>query len=74
MPDINSAIQWRHIVDLKLKSKIQSFVIESMIEQCEACYLIIDVKHKFNVLKAFDQCFKVIQVLMIEYLYETRGA
>jgi len=45
-----------------------------MIEQCEACYLIIDVKHKFNVLKAFDQCFKVIQVLMIEYLYETRGA
>ncbi|KYN17821.1 hypothetical protein ALC57_09897, partial [Trachymyrmex cornetzi] len=39
-------------------------------------YLIIDnVKYQFNnVLKAFDQCFKAIQVLMTEYLYEARGA
>jgi len=36
--------------------------------------LIDEVKYKFdNVLKAFDQCFKAIQVLMTEYSYEAKG-
>ncbi|KYN21787.1 hypothetical protein ALC57_05837 [Trachymyrmex cornetzi] len=62
--DIDPAIQRRRAVALKLKSRIQPFVVlvGPTIEQYEACYLIIDdVKYQFNnVLKAFDQCFKAI--------------
>jgi len=76
--DINPTIQRRRAVALKLKTRIQPFVllVGPTIEQYEACYLIIDeVKYKFdNVLKAFDQYFKAIQVLMTEYSYEARGA
>jgi len=76
--DINPAIQRRRAVALKLKNRIQPFVllVGPTVEQYEACYLIIDeVKYKFdNVLKAFDQCFKAIQVLMTEYSYEAKGA
>lgn len=75
--DINPAIQRRRAVALKLKTRVQPFVVlvGPTVEQYEACYLIIDeVKYQFNnVLKAFDQCFKAIQVLMTEYSYEARG-
>lgn len=60
----------------KLRTRVQPFVllVGPTVEQYEACYLIIDeVKYQFNnVLKAFDQCFKAIHVLMTEYSYEAR--
>ncbi|XP_067210300.1 uncharacterized protein [Linepithema humile] len=75
--DINPAIQRRRAVALKLKTRVQPFVllVGPTVEQYEICYVIIDeVKYQFNnVLKAFDQCFKAIQVLMTEYSYEARG-
>ncbi|XP_067214556.1 uncharacterized protein [Linepithema humile] len=75
--DINPAIQRRRAVALKLKTRVQPFVllVEPTVEQYEICYVIIDeVKYQFNnVLKAFDQCFKAIQVVMTEYSYEARG-
>ncbi|KMQ89723.1 hypothetical protein RF55_10617 [Lasius niger] len=76
--DINPAIQRRRTVASKLKRRVQPFVllVGPAVEHYEACYLIIDeVKYQFNnVLKAFDQCFKAIQVLNTEYSYEARGA
>lgn len=75
--DINPAIQRRRAVASKLKIRVQPFVllVGPTVEHYEACYLVIDdVKYQFNnVLKAFDQCFKAIQVLMTEYSYEARG-
>lgn len=74
--DINPAIQRRRAVALKLKTRVQPFVllVGPTVEQYEICLIIDEVKYQFNnVLKAFDQCFEAIQVLMTEYSYEARG-
>ncbi|EZA61678.1 hypothetical protein X777_10510, partial [Ooceraea biroi] len=75
--DINPAIQRRRAVASKLKTTVQPFVllVGPTVQEYKACYLVIDeVKYQFNnVLKAFDQCFKAIQVLNVEYSYEAKG-